>query len=270
MTFGSDEPEHANCFGLVERKRHAMAVGRGDEEEERRKRRKKDSAALPVSVNRLMPADALKIRGQHNAINALAALALCRAIGLPLHDCCTACANIRASRIASNWSRRLKGVEYYDDSKGTNVGATVAALSGLGKAAAGTHGHLILIAGGDGKGQDFSPADGTGHQVCPRGAADRPGRAGNTGRAGNVGRRADRLRHLGRSGATRRRTGGKEMLCCCRRHAPASTCSRIMHTARRYSSMRCESWRSHRERWSHEVRPAHFLFPRRKPKPVRT
>jgi hypothetical protein len=79
----------------------------------------------------------------------MAALALCRAIDLPLARCCMACANIAASRTAWNGGA-IDDVEYYDDSKGTNVGATVAALNGLGK-------RVVLIAGGDGKGQDFAP-----------------------------------------------------------------------------------------------------------------
>ena len=67
--------------------------------------------------------------------------------------CCTRCANTAANRIACSSSRASASVEYYDDSKGTNVGATVAAIEGLGAEGR----KLVLILGGDGKGQDFAP-----------------------------------------------------------------------------------------------------------------
>ena len=87
-----------------------------------------------IFLQRLMPADALRIRGRHNAVNALAALALASAIGCPLGaDAATACASTAASRTASSPSARSTSVEYFDDSKGTNVGATVAALAGPGR-----------------------------------------------------------------------------------------------------------------------------------------
>lgn len=102
-----------------------------------------------------MPADALRVRGRHNAANALAALALADAIGCPLgpmlHGLREYCGEPhRLEHLGS-----IEGVDFFDDSKGTNVGATVAALNGLGadKAPA----KLIVILGGDGKGQDFAP-----------------------------------------------------------------------------------------------------------------
>ena len=102
-----------------------------------------------------MPADALRIRGRHNAANALAALALATRDRLPARRrCCTACANTAASRTASSSIGIVDDVEYFDDSKGTNVGATVAALHGPGRRSAGK---LVVILGGDGKGQDFAP-----------------------------------------------------------------------------------------------------------------
>ena len=101
-----------------------------------------------------MPADALKIRGQHNATNALAALALCRAIDLPLAPLLHAARQYAGEPHRVELVATIGEVDYVDDSKGTNVGATVAALSGLG---GGHAAHLILIAGGEGKGQDFTP-----------------------------------------------------------------------------------------------------------------
>ncbi|MGZ5819578.1 MAG: UDP-N-acetylmuramoyl-L-alanine--D-glutamate ligase, partial [Burkholderiaceae bacterium] len=160
ITFGSDEPEHANCLGLVsENGMQWLSVAVPDEEGDTRKtRRKKDSAVeLPTSINRLMPADALKIRGQHNAVNALAALALGRAIGLPFARLLHGLREYKGEPHRVELVATIGGVEYYDDSKGTNVGATVAALNGLGAQHGGSGKPLILIAGGDGKGQDFAP-----------------------------------------------------------------------------------------------------------------
>jgi UDP-N-acetylmuramoylalanine--D-glutamate ligase len=99
----------------------------------------------------------LRLAGLHNAANALAALALCRAIGLPLAPLIDALRSFaglphRVERVAE-----VGGVVFYDDSKGTNVGSTVAALSGFGRQLNGSGGKVVLIAGGDGKQQDFAP-----------------------------------------------------------------------------------------------------------------
>lgn len=99
---------------------------------------------------RLLPVSQLCILGRHNAMNALAALALVHALGADERALVPA---LRAFRGLAHRVERVaekRGVLYVDDSKGTNVGATVAALSGLGRKA-------LLIAGGEGKGQDFSP-----------------------------------------------------------------------------------------------------------------
>ncbi len=156
ISFGADEPEQAGCFGLVDDNgMQWLSVAVAAEEGEKR-RRKKDAVELPTIVNRLMPADALKIRGRHNALNALAALALCRAIGLPLAPLLHGLREYGGEPHRVELIANVGGVDYYDDSKGTNVGATVAALVGLGSQQGGTS-RLVLIAGGDGKGQDFSP-----------------------------------------------------------------------------------------------------------------
>ena len=99
----------------------------------------------------LLPVADLRLQGRHNLANLQAALALCAAIGIEGEPVLRAAAQFaglphRVELVA----RRRDGVVYIDDSKGTNVGATVAALAGLGRPA-------VLIAGGDGKGQDFSP-----------------------------------------------------------------------------------------------------------------
>ncbi|MGA8146477.1 MAG: UDP-N-acetylmuramoyl-L-alanine--D-glutamate ligase [Gallionellaceae bacterium] len=98
----------------------------------------------------VMNANKLQTSGLHNVANALAALALCRAIGLPLEPLLNALRAFKGLPHRVEPVAEINGVVYYDDSKGTNVGATVAALQGLARP-------VVLIAGGVGKGQDFSP-----------------------------------------------------------------------------------------------------------------
>jgi UDP-N-acetylmuramoylalanine--D-glutamate ligase len=100
--------------------------------------------------NDLMPASQLKIKGLHNAANALAALALGEALSLPLPAMLEELAAFTGLPHRSQWVREVRGVSYIDDSKGTNVGATLAAVAGL-------PGPLVIIAGGEGKNQDFAP-----------------------------------------------------------------------------------------------------------------
>lgn len=156
ISFGADAPERPDCFGLVDDNGMQWLSVAVAAEGEEKPRRKKDNAEVPAVVNRLMPADALQIRGQHNAVNALAALALCRALGLPLAPLLHGLREYRGEPHRVELVANVGGIDYYDDSKGTNVGATVAALNGLGLMQAGAS-RLVLIAGGDGKGQDFSP-----------------------------------------------------------------------------------------------------------------
>lgn len=161
-TFGLDEPATPNSFGLVNDNGMqwlANAFVHEDDEvpEGKRRRKQKDMLPPPVTVKRLMPADALKIRGAHNAMNALAALALCRAIDLPMAPLLHGLRDYTGEPHRVELVGVIQEVEYYDDSKGTNVGATVAALNGLGLG--GRPNRIVLIAGGDGKGQDFSPLD---------------------------------------------------------------------------------------------------------------
>jgi len=154
-TFGIDAPTESDAFGVVEE--HGMrwlvqAISTDDEGEKKKRGKQKEPAE--ILINRLMPADALKIRGLHNASNVLAALALCRAIDLPLAPLLHAARQYQGEPHRVEAISTIRGVEYIDDSKGTNVGATIAALNGLGS---NTKPTLILIAGGDGKGQDFAP-----------------------------------------------------------------------------------------------------------------
>lgn len=154
VTFGVAPPIRANDFGLLDERGVQWLSVAVAGEDDRKRSKKKDSVALPVVISRLMPTDALNIRGQHNALNALAALALCRTIGLPLASLLHGLRDYQGEPHRVELIATIDAVKYYDDSKGTNVGATVAALQGLG-AQQGSH-RLVLIAGGEGKGQDFS------------------------------------------------------------------------------------------------------------------
>src|SRR5450830_1225153 len=150
ITFGTGEPVDVDSFGLVnERGIFWLSQAVPSEEVIEKKRRKNDPAPEPVPTlaKKLMPADALKIRGQHNASNALAALALCRAIGLPFAPLLHGVREYQGEPHRVELITAVNDVEYYDDSKGTNVGATVAALYGLGKAFGGAEQRLLLIAG---------------------------------------------------------------------------------------------------------------------------
>jgi UDP-N-acetylmuramoylalanine--D-glutamate ligase len=128
-TFGLNEPPTENDWGIV---------------------RDDGGIWLVEGSRRLLNARELRVAGLHNMANALAALALCRAIGLPLAPLLGALREFEGLPHRMERVAEIGGVAYYDDSKGTNVGATVAALEGLERKA-------VLIAGGDGKGQDFSP-----------------------------------------------------------------------------------------------------------------
>ena len=151
-SFGLGAPTQPGDFGLVEQSGIAWLV-RALPPEEGVKPRKGE--APEIHLQQLMPADALRIRGRHNAANALAALALATSIGMPLAPMLHALREYRGEAHRVEPVAIVGGVEAFDDSKGTNVGATVAALEGLGAEKA--PGRLVVILGGDGKGQDFTP-----------------------------------------------------------------------------------------------------------------
>jgi UDP-N-acetylmuramoylalanine--D-glutamate ligase len=125
MTFGIDAPARVMDFGVQD-------------------------AQLVQGGEAIIPLDELPLHGMHNVANALAACALARAMGVPLQSMAKGLSTFRGLPHRLELVATRKGVDWYDDSKGTNVGATVAALRGLGK-------KVVLILGGDGKGQDFSP-----------------------------------------------------------------------------------------------------------------
>jgi UDP-N-acetylmuramoylalanine--D-glutamate ligase len=118
---------------------------------------------LAFEFQNLMPVRELKIRGAHNQSNALAALALGHAVGLPFDAMLSSLRTFGGLEHRCQWVRDLDGVSYYNDSKATNVGAALAAIEGLG---ADIDGKLLLIAGGDGKGADFKDLKGPVAEHC--------------------------------------------------------------------------------------------------------
>lgn len=137
VRFGLDAPQGAADFGL---------------------RNQEGEPWLVQGERFLLPLSALPLSGLHNAANAMAALALCVSLG---HDAVSLLPALRSFRGLPHRVEKIAeidGVTWYDDSKGTNVGATVAALEGIGGQMAGQNNpKIVLLAGGDGKGQDFSP-----------------------------------------------------------------------------------------------------------------
>ncbi len=100
---------------------------------------------------KLLPVSELKIKGKHNVVNALAALALGKVANIPLEGMITALKEFPGLAHRSQWVAEKKGIAWYNDSKATNVGAAIAAINGT------EADSIILIAGGQAKGQDFSP-----------------------------------------------------------------------------------------------------------------
>jgi UDP-N-acetylmuramoylalanine--D-glutamate ligase len=148
-TFGAGEPQRPGDYG-IETVNGMTWLVRAAEADETIKRRKDEE--VEMHVQRLMPIEALRIRGRHNATNALAALGLAVAAGCNLAPMLHGLREYRGEPHRVESVAIINDVEYFDDSKGTNVGATVAALTGLG-----LERKLVLILGGEGKGQDFSP-----------------------------------------------------------------------------------------------------------------
>ena len=163
IRFGTQAPNEEDEFGIY----HDAAAGGIDwlvwaepdwealELKAKKRRKKSAQDDEPVRLKRLMPADALRIKGRHNASNALAAAALANAIGLSMGPILHGLREYEGEPHRVQSISIVNDVEYIDDSKGTNVGATIAALNGLGQSS--SRQNIILIAGGDGKGQDFSP-----------------------------------------------------------------------------------------------------------------
>ena len=153
VEYGAQAPERAGDFG-IERSAGMVWLVRAKEAEVGVKPSALDLEPLPIQ--RLMPLDALKIRGPHNALNAMAALTLACTTGAHMAPLLHALKDYGGEAHRIQTVRVLDGVQYVDDSKGTNVGATCAALNALGQ-----EGPVVVILGGVGKGQDFSPLSNT-------------------------------------------------------------------------------------------------------------
>jgi UDP-N-acetylmuramoylalanine--D-glutamate ligase len=149
VSFGGTLPKRPGDYGLEVVNGMAWLV-RASESDGLKRRR--NEAAEELHLQRLMPADALRIRGRHNAVNALAALALASAAGCALAPMLYGLREYRGEPHRVEPIGTVNDIEYFDDSKGTNVGATVAALAGLG-----ADRRVVVILGGEGKGQDFAP-----------------------------------------------------------------------------------------------------------------
>ena len=153
LHFGADLPQHPGDFGLSTDNGMTWLVRAHPAEDKGGKRGR--VAEEELQIQRLMPADALRIRGRHNALNALAALALAGTCSNGLAHMLHGLREYTGEPHRLSSVAVLNDIEYFDDSKGTNVGATVAAVNSLG-----AERKLVVILGGDGKGQDFGPLGG--------------------------------------------------------------------------------------------------------------
>lgn len=151
VTFGMDIPKRVGDYGLEIINDMVWLVKAIGIEENQSKRINKN-VVDELYIQRLMPADALKIHGRHNLLNALVALSMSEMANCTLAPVLYALREYRGESHRVESVGIIKGVEYFNDSKGTNVGATVAALNGLG-----IDRKVIIILGGVSKGQNFSP-----------------------------------------------------------------------------------------------------------------
>jgi UDP-N-acetylmuramoylalanine--D-glutamate ligase len=150
VSFSVHVPTHTGDWGVAEEGAlHWLVQARPADDMPR----KKNEPPAEVVLHRLMPANALRIRGSHNHANALAALALLSAVELPLSGLLRGLRDYAGEPHRAQLVATIDGVDYVDDSKGTNVGATLAAVQGLAQGRK----CIVLIAGGQGKGQDFTP-----------------------------------------------------------------------------------------------------------------
>ncbi|MCU4482873.1 UDP-N-acetylmuramoyl-L-alanine--D-glutamate ligase [Acinetobacter ursingii] len=135
QSFGLNAPD-LNQYGILREDNGTLWLARGRE--------------------RLIKSSELYIQGTHNVANALACLALGEAIGLPRDSMLETLKQFKGLEHRCEYVKTVHGVRYYNDSKGTNVGATLAAIDGLGAAIEPQQGKVVVILGGQGKGQDFS------------------------------------------------------------------------------------------------------------------
>ncbi len=135
QSFGLNAPD-MNQFGILKDTDGTIWLARGRE--------------------RLLKSEDMYIQGTHNVANALACLALGEAIDLPLDTMLETLKTFKGLEHRCEFVKEVKQVRYYNDSKGTNIGATLAAIDGLGAAIEVKGGKVAIILGGQGKGQDFT------------------------------------------------------------------------------------------------------------------
>ena len=135
QSFGLNAPD-MNQYGVLRETDGTMWLARGRE--------------------RLLKSSDMYMQGTHNVANALACLALGEAIDLPLESMLETLKTFKGLEHRCEFVKDVNGVRYYNDSKGTNIGATLAALDGLGAAIEVQQGKVAIILGGQGKGQDFT------------------------------------------------------------------------------------------------------------------
>ncbi|MEG0195640.1 MAG: UDP-N-acetylmuramoyl-L-alanine--D-glutamate ligase [Acinetobacter sp.] len=135
QSFGLNAPD-MNQYGILKENDGTMWLARGRE--------------------RILKSSEMYIQGTHNVANALACLALGEAIGLPLASMLETLKTFKGLEHRCEFVKEVQGVRYYNDSKGTNIGATLAAIDGLGAAIEPQQGKVAIILGGQGKGQDFT------------------------------------------------------------------------------------------------------------------
>ena len=135
QSFGLNAPD-MNQYGILKEDDGTIWLARGRE--------------------RLLKSSDMYIQGTHNVANALACLALGEAMGLPLESMLNTLKTFKGLEHRCEFVKELNGVRYYNDSKGTNIGATLAAIDGLGAAVEPNQGKVAIILGGQGKGQDFT------------------------------------------------------------------------------------------------------------------
>ena len=158
MSFGEDEPELMGDVGIQEVGGMAWLAARvGDDDFDiplsaaaAHRKQIQQSHREVGRLKQLMPVEAIPVQGRHNVLNGLAALALCSALKLNWGPLLRALSSFQAAPHRMNFVRSIAGVDFINDSKGTNVGATLAAINGLERP-------LLVILGGLAKGQDFSP-----------------------------------------------------------------------------------------------------------------
>jgi len=135
QSFGLNAPD-MNQYGILKEDDGTIWLARGRE--------------------RLLKSSDMYIQGTHNVANALACLALGEAMGLPLESMLETLKTFKGLEHRCEFVKAVNGVRYYNDSKGTNIGATLAAIEGLGAAIEPNQGKVAIILGGQGKGQDFT------------------------------------------------------------------------------------------------------------------